>query len=88
MNTFVFLTLLFTLIAGTFITTLKPTSASSELVEDSWSTKASMNQARADLGVVVVEGKIWVMSQNSLRPNSSLFTSSPKRILCISTDLE
>jgi hypothetical protein len=35
--------------------------ASSELVENSWNTKMPMNQARWNLGVVVVEGKIYAI---------------------------
>jgi N-acetylneuraminic acid mutarotase len=43
-------------------------SASSELVEDSWNMKASMNQARAGLGVVSAGGKIYAIG-GSILPN-------------------
>ena len=39
-------------------------------------------------GYRIKHAQIPVISQNSLRPNSSVFISSPKRVLCISTDLE
>jgi hypothetical protein len=32
-----------------------------ELVEDSWNAKTPMSQARANLGVVAVEGKIYAI---------------------------
>jgi len=52
--------LLFFFIAGTFAISFNPVSASG-LVEDSWNTKTSMNQARYDLGVVAVDGKIYAI---------------------------
>ncbi|MDR2708018.1 MAG: hypothetical protein LBB87_04670 [Nitrososphaerota archaeon] len=48
-------------INGPFITTINYTSASSELVTDSWNARASMGQARYDLGVIAVEGKIYAI---------------------------
>jgi|GEM_PF-3050587 len=49
--------LLFFFISGSFVVVFNPVLAvSSELVADSWSIKASMSQARYDLGVVVVDG--------------------------------
>jgi hypothetical protein len=48
------------LILSSFVTVLSAISAS-ELVEDSWNTKAPMSQARAGLGVVAVDGKIYAI---------------------------
>jgi N-acetylneuraminic acid mutarotase len=60
-NKIVSLTLLiiFTLVA-LFIVADNPVLAS-DLVEDSWSIKAPMSQARAGLGVTVVNGKIYAI---------------------------
>jgi hypothetical protein len=52
--------LLFFFISGSFVTAFNPISAS-KIVENSWSTKAPMSQARAMLGVVAVNGKIYVI---------------------------
>ncbi|MCL1970209.1 MAG: hypothetical protein FWF66_01940 [Candidatus Bathyarchaeota archaeon] len=35
--------------------------SASELVENSWNTKAPLSQARASLGVVAVDGKIYAI---------------------------
>jgi Kelch motif len=39
----------------------KPVQSSGEVVENSWTTKAPMQQARAELGVAVVNGKIYAI---------------------------
>jgi N-acetylneuraminic acid mutarotase len=39
----------------------KPAFSSADLVEDSWASKAPMHQARAGLGVVAVNGKIYAI---------------------------
>jgi hypothetical protein len=39
----------------------KPVLSSADIVEDTWSAKAPMQQARAGLGVVVVNGKIYAI---------------------------
>jgi hypothetical protein len=52
--------LFFFFISGSFAATISPVSASG-LVEDSWNVKASMSQARYDLGVIAVEGKIYAI---------------------------
>jgi len=60
MNKIVSFTLIFFFISGTFATAFNPVSASG-LVENSWNTKTPMSQARAALGVVAVEGKIYAI---------------------------
>jgi len=60
MDKFIPVILLFFFISGTFATALNPVSAS-ELVEDSWNTKTPMTQARASLGVIAVDGKIYAI---------------------------
>jgi N-acetylneuraminic acid mutarotase len=54
------LMLFFFAICGMFLVMLNPVLAS-DLVEDSWHTKASMNQARAGLGAVVADSKIYAI---------------------------
>jgi hypothetical protein len=39
----------------------KPAFSSAEVAEDTWVEKASMNEARAGLGVVAVNGKIYAI---------------------------
>jgi N-acetylneuraminic acid mutarotase len=57
MNKVLAFMLTFFFISGLFVTAFN--SVSAELVGDSWNTKTSMSQARANLGVVAVDGKIW-----------------------------
>jgi len=52
--------LIFFFICSSVITAFNPVSAS-DLVEDSWNTKASINQARSGLGTVEVNGKIYAI---------------------------
>ncbi|MCL2135288.1 MAG: hypothetical protein FWH37_07025 [Candidatus Bathyarchaeota archaeon] len=60
-NKFALLLLLFCLIiSGLFIIAFNSVSVS-KLVEDSWNTKKPLPQARANLGVVTVEGKIYAI---------------------------
>ncbi len=47
------------LILGFFTVVIKPVSA--DLIENSWNTKTSMNQARGGLGVVAVNGKVYAI---------------------------
>jgi N-acetylneuraminic acid mutarotase len=44
----------------------KPAFSSADIAEDSWETKASMQQARAGLGVAVVNGKIYAIGGTTL----------------------
>jgi N-acetylneuraminic acid mutarotase len=60
LNNFIPFILLFFFINGLFIPASNPVSAS-ELVENSWNTKTSMSQARTNLGVVTVDGKIYAI---------------------------
>jgi N-acetylneuraminic acid mutarotase len=57
--------LLSLLILSSFAATFNSVSAL-ELVEDSWNTKASMNQARWALGVVAVDGKIYAIGGSTV----------------------
>jgi N-acetylneuraminic acid mutarotase len=52
--------LIFFFISGLFITAFNPVSAAG-LVENSWATKAPMQQARNSLGVVAVDNKIYAI---------------------------
>jgi len=60
MSKFLPFMLLFFFISGSFATIFNPVFAS-ELVENSWNIKTPMNQARADLGVVAVDSKIYAI---------------------------
>ncbi|MCL2288154.1 MAG: hypothetical protein FWC33_03095 [Candidatus Bathyarchaeota archaeon] len=60
MRKFISLMLLSFLILSSFITTFNAVSAT-DLVENSWNTKTPMNQARSDLSVVAVDGKIYAI---------------------------
>ena len=53
--------LILALIATSLLMRLEPVMSSSELVENSWVSKASMNKARAGLGVAAVNGKIYAI---------------------------
>ena len=61
MNKLFFLSLIFFLISGLFVTVFSSVSTAAELVEDSWNSKASMQQARGGLGVVALDGKIYAI---------------------------
>jgi N-acetylneuraminic acid mutarotase len=52
--------LLFIISSGSVVTIFSSVSAP-ELVEDSWNPKTPMSQARAGLGVVAVDGKIYAI---------------------------
>jgi len=60
MRKFISLMLLSFLILSSFIATFNAVSAT-DLVENSWNEKAPMNQARSDLSVVAVDGKIYAI---------------------------
>jgi N-acetylneuraminic acid mutarotase len=66
MNKIVSFLLIFLFISSTLITMLS-TVSSLDLIEDSWNTKKSMSQARAGLGVVAVDGKIYAIGGESDR---------------------
>jgi hypothetical protein len=68
MNKLVSLLLLLILfINGTLIIAYNPVSAS-VLVENSWTTKTSMSEPRWDMGVVKVDGKIYVIGGRPATP--------------------
>jgi hypothetical protein len=60
MNKIVPFMLIFFFISGSFVTVFSSVSAS-ELVDEFWSTKTPMSQARANLGVIAVDGKIYAI---------------------------
>ena len=70
MNKLTHLLLLFFLISGSFVTVFISVSAS-DLVEDTWHTKAPMNQPRHNFGVVAVDGKIYAIGGDQLSPGVS-----------------
>ena len=55
------------LILASFVTIFNVVCASSDVVEDSWNTKEPMSQARAGLGVVAVDGKIYAIGGYTAR---------------------
>jgi hypothetical protein len=59
MHKFVPFTLIIFLILGSLA--IFSAVSASEIVEDSWNTKTLMSQARANLGVVAVDGKIYAI---------------------------
>ena len=75
MHKFLSFMLLFLFINGTFVSIFSSVSTQ-ELIEDTWNTKASMNQARRDLGVITVEGKIYAIGG---RTNNDRFVNTNER---------
>src|SRR3972149_11634017 len=64
------LLLVLVFLTASFVITAKPVSAATE---DSWVSKAPMHVARSDLGVAVVNGKIYAIGGNAesgYMPNS------------------
>jgi len=66
-------------ICGSFVAGFSSVWAS-DYVENSWSTKASMNQARSGMGVIAVEGKIYAIGghrtfDDFLRPTDFVGTN-------------
>jgi hypothetical protein len=53
------------LLVASCIMVAKPVSSLAEVVEDSWKSKASMLEARALLGIAVVDGKIYAIGGNN-----------------------
>jgi len=64
MNKLVVFILLSVFVNGLFIVAFNPVSAS-ELVENSWSAKTSMQYSRSNFGVVTVDGKIYAIGGNT-----------------------
>jgi len=60
MNRVVIFLMIFLFISGSFVSVFSSVSASA-LIEDSWNTKTPMKQARTQLGVVAVDGKIYAI---------------------------
>jgi N-acetylneuraminic acid mutarotase len=80
MKKFVSLLVLFFFISATFTVVFHPVVASTMLIENSWTTKNSMNQARFGLGVIAVDGKIYAIGgctsvDDFLRPNNFVGTN-------------
>ncbi|MDR2700634.1 MAG: hypothetical protein LBC12_07570 [Nitrososphaerota archaeon] len=73
MNKFVPFMLFFFFTSGLFITAFNPASAA-ELVQDSWNTKTPMSVARANLGVVAVDGQIYAIGGSTGIPGFMFFT--------------
>ncbi|MCL1976607.1 MAG: hypothetical protein FWG55_00620, partial [Candidatus Bathyarchaeota archaeon] len=69
---------LFFFTSGTFVVAFNPVSAS-ELVEDSWNTKASMNYARGFLGVVAVDGQIYAIGGSTAYLSGLTFVGANER---------
>jgi N-acetylneuraminic acid mutarotase len=61
LNKAISLIAIFFFVCGTFVAGFSSVLASSDYVENSWSTKTSMSQARSGLGVIAVEGKIYAI---------------------------
>ena len=53
----------------------KPAFSSAEVAEDTWVAKAPMSQARAGLGVAVVNGKIYDIGGNTWEKESAQHTT-------------
>jgi N-acetylneuraminic acid mutarotase len=54
---------------------VKPASSSADAAENSWASKAPMHQARAGLGVAVVNGKIYAIGGNTWEKESAQHTT-------------
>jgi N-acetylneuraminic acid mutarotase len=61
MSKSVALLLVLVFLVASCIVVAKPALSSTDVVEDSWESKAPMQQARAGLGVVAVNGKIYAI---------------------------
>ena len=60
--------------SGLFITAFNPVSAA-ELVENIWNTKKPMTQARAGLGVIAVDGKIYAIGGSKDDLENAMFNT-------------
>jgi N-acetylneuraminic acid mutarotase len=67
--------LLFTLfLAVSCLTVVRPAFSSADAAEDTWMSKAPMQQARSGLGVVVVNGKIYAIGGSTRKGGPQVFT--------------
>jgi hypothetical protein len=64
MNKIISIMLIFFFINGLFVVAVNTVSASAS-VDDSWSTRTPMSHARANLGIAVVDGEIYVIGDSS-----------------------
>ncbi|MDR0460501.1 MAG: hypothetical protein LBH62_03555 [Nitrososphaerota archaeon] len=64
--------LLFILSSGLFTAVLNSSVSATDIVENSWNTKAPMNYPRHNFGIVTVDGKIYAIGGDQLSPMVSV----------------
>ena len=64
---------------------IKPVLSSIDLVEDSWVSKASMQEARANFGIAVVNGKIFAFGGDNGSPIGNLLGAEIRTAYTINT---
>jgi N-acetylneuraminic acid mutarotase len=82
------LVLVLVFLTASCIIEAKPVSGSTSVVENSWVTKASMHQARAYLGVAVVDGKIYAIGGDSGRYMGNAATQWGRTYSVVNTNEE